>query len=298
MAVTDCAKCGAKMRIETEEVGKDGNGLPIIHRIGYCDSCMSRFDLDVMQNQPKPKEESKKNSSLSVWAFVLSLFGCTSFIAFILSLVDLCQNDKNKKHGLSWAALVITLLYAFVIFSGTLSNNDEEKQNISQISSVEQSSTVQEKESSEPSTSESGEITYATVGQAVTGEKWKISLLEVKQYNEIYEEFYSDKPEVEGNVFVVLFLEAENISSSDDYFNSLYNETYIDGYNVSEKFLINKPDGISAIGGDVAAGKKTKGYIAFEASPDWQEIEFSYKDWIGTSKKHATFKITPSDLSE
>ena len=119
MAITDCKKCGEKIRIVPETVGNDSQGLPIIHRIAYCDNCRIKYDLDYTQIEKTSnasKKEEKKYSTLSVWALVLSLFGITSFIAFILALVDLCQNDKSKKHAGSWFALIFTGLYAFVLF--------------------------------------------------------------------------------------------------------------------------------------------------------------------------------------
>ncbi|MCR4815309.1 MAG: hypothetical protein K5879_10845 [Lachnospiraceae bacterium] len=57
-----------------------------------------------------------KISSLSIWAFILTLLGCTSIIGLVLAIVDLSKNDGRKK-GLSIAALIIQ---AFLFFTGCL----------------------------------------------------------------------------------------------------------------------------------------------------------------------------------
>ena len=76
--------------------------------------------------------EKKKDSALSIWSLILSFFGCTSPIAFILALVDLCKNDKNKRHSGSVIAIIIMIAWACIaIFGGSdkSSTNDScEKQ--------------------------------------------------------------------------------------------------------------------------------------------------------------------------
>lgn len=47
----NCPKCNGELRIVPEQIGVDGNNLPIYHRIAYCDSCMIKKDLD-----EKPKD--------------------------------------------------------------------------------------------------------------------------------------------------------------------------------------------------------------------------------------------------
>ena len=136
-----------------------------------------------------------------------------------------------------------------------------------------------------------------TSGQSVTGDKWSISLLSAKTFTEIAEEYYTEKPE-DGKIYLVLFFEVENVSDEDDYFNYFNIESYVDGYNSEITILMNKPDGIAALTGDVAAGKKLKGQLAWEVSPDWKELEVSYKDNFWTGDKAATFKVTPSDTTK
>ena len=138
--------------------------------------------------------------------------------------------------------------------------------------------------------------TVAKVGQTVTGEKWAISLQSAKVFTEVASEYFKDTPE-DGKVYLVLFFEVQNVSDEDDYFNYLSIESYVDGYNQSIKILMNKPDGADSLTGDVAAGKKLKGYLAWEVSEEWTELEVSYKDNMFSDKKDATFVVTPDDIT-
>lgn len=43
----NCPQCNGELRIVPEQVDVDSNGLPIFHRIAYCDNCMIKKDIDV-----------------------------------------------------------------------------------------------------------------------------------------------------------------------------------------------------------------------------------------------------------
>lgn len=191
-------------------------------------------------------------------------------------------------------------LFAVLLLSFTLSGcsyeTTETNKKVGIISSTEEKK--EELSNEETETANEVKVKPAKVGEYVEGDVWKISLLEAKQYDSIDGEYYSEKPEIEGNKFVVLFFEVENISANDDHFNMFYIESYIDKYSADTEFLINNPENYKNLSGDVASGKKLKGYVAYEVSPDWSEIEFSYKNWVGTSGKVATFLITPDMITE
>lgn len=150
-------------------------------------------------------------------------------------------------------------------------------------------------ESGSTATADNKETT-ATVGEFLSNDKWKITFQSAKQFDKIQgdSEFLVDEP-AEGKVFLLLFFEVENISSADDYFNYLYFKNYIDGYSTDLKILLNDVDDCSVLAGDVAAGKKLKGYLSFEVSPDWKELETSYQEFTGSALK---FKVTPDKLTK
>lgn len=137
---------------------------------------------------------------------------------------------------------------------------------------------------------------YAKVGQIVTGDTWSIALLYAKEYDSIDSEYYSDKPS-EGNKFLVLFFDVKNVSKNNDYFNSMYFEGYADDYSISNSIIMGEPDGMSSIGGDLDAGKMSKGTMIYEVPSDWKTFEISYKDGLWTSHKEATFIINKEDIA-
>lgn len=138
----------------------------------------------------------------------------------------------------------------------------------------------------------------AEVGETVENDTWKVTLRYAKRYTEIKSDdgIYTDKPSKDKN-YLVLFFEAENISKKEDYFNPLYISAYEDGYSAEMKMLINKPDGEENIGGNVAPGKKTKGFVAFEVKPSWGNFEITYKDGITENADKLSFQINPGNLS-
>lgn len=187
---------------------------------------------------------------------------------------------------------IVMLLLSFSLI-GCGPSTTAENTTIGKIEEVEE---IKPEESQEEAKNE--EISPAKVGEFIQGETWKISLLDAKQYDVIPDEYFETKPDIEGNKFVVLFFEVENISDSDEHFNMFFFESYVDDYSIQSKMLLSDVEGYSALSGDVASGKKLKGYVAFEVESDWQEIEYSYKNFIGTSSKEATFIITPDQLSQ
>ena len=189
----------------------------------------------------------------------------------------------------------LLVLFFCLLLTGCVYKTTETNKTVGKIQTSKEAN---EEETKDKVIENEVKVVPAKVGEYVEGDVWKISLLKAKEYNSIDDKFYSDKPEVDGNKFIVLFFDVENISSSDEHFNTLYFESYIDDYSVDETFFINKPDNYSYLSGDVASGKKLKGYIAYEVEPNWKEIEFSYKNWVGTSGKIATFLVTPDMITE
>lgn len=178
------------------------------------------------------------------------------------------------------------------------------------VSDVDSSTNIQDIESAENSegnsndTEKSGSTApednlpeYAKVGQVVSGEKWSIALLYAKEYDSIDSEYYSDKP-AEGNKFLALFFDVKNITSENDYFNYLLFEGYADDYSTNVSLIMGNPDGMSAIGGNLDAGKMSKGYIVYEVPSDWKSFEISYKDGVWTTHKAATFVVNKEDVSD
>lgn len=168
---------------------------------------------------------------------------------------------------------------------------------IQDIKPSEDSQTKTENVSSVENSEPEGNLPeYAKPGQIVTGDKWSIALLYAKEYDSIDSDYYSDKP-TDGNKFLVLFFDVKNVSAGNEYFNNMYFEGYADDYSVNSALIMGSPDGMSSVGGDIDAGKMSKGIMVYEVPFDWREFEISYKDGLWTSHKAATFMVSKEDVS-
>lgn len=126
-------------------------GKEVFDKANNCPNCGCPINLYNLYAQPQEtqqfveeKPKKKKESALSTWAAILSLFGCTTIIALILAIVDLCKNDKDKKHNGSVFALVIGFLYFWIFF---IYSPSEDTSDNTETTSIEQ--TVEENEQSE-----------------------------------------------------------------------------------------------------------------------------------------------------
>lgn len=134
-------------------------------------------------------------------------------------------------------------------------------------------------------------------GNYIESGNLKFSFEMAKQYDEIKQsEYYTAKPE-DGKKYLVLFFEVENISSENQYINMFYHKAYLDDYEIEQKTIMAKPEGYDTLSGDLAAGKKLKGYVCYEVAPDWQKLEFTYTDGISSDSEKYDFVVTPSELS-
>lgn len=110
-----CYQCKSELRIAQEQIGVNQQNVPILKKFAYCDKCRLKGDYEeLLKNQPK------KDSALSIWAAILGFFTFTCFIGGILGIIDLCINDKTKRHLGSWFAIVFCVLWLIVLFSRLL----------------------------------------------------------------------------------------------------------------------------------------------------------------------------------
>lgn len=112
-----CNKCGA-----SNPMYKSENGSGNIKKLqNMCNNANKNYPT----NQINSKKENKKDSALSIWAIILSLFGCTFWIGIILAIIDLNKKDGKRKIG-SICALIISAIYIimFVFNMGNGSNSN------------------------------------------------------------------------------------------------------------------------------------------------------------------------------
>lgn len=81
----------------------------------------------------------------------------------------------------------------------------------------------------------------------------------------------------DGKVFVLCEFEIENNSSRDIASSTMLSfESYIDGYTTSLSLTAMMSSDEPQLDGTIAAGKKMKGVVGYEAPQDWSEIEIRF----------------------
>ena len=277
MTITKCTKCGRDLRVGTEQVGIDKDRLPVIHRFGYCDTCMCKYDLDIVKASVTPATIEKKNSTLSVIAAVFAFFTLTCFVGFIIGLIDLGINDKTKKHLGSWFAVIWFALCGFVFFAVGIS--DEEVKNVTPANVTIQTEEVIEENSNNI------ETTIFHVGEIAEYKDVQVSVISYEQSTG------NDwaKPS-SGNIFIFPEIEITNNSTEEIAISSLVSfECYCDDYKTnfsSNAFMVMSTDDEKGqLDGSIAPGKKMKGVLALEVPSNWSTIEIYYKDnvWLGSN---------------
>lgn len=144
--------------------------------------------------QSVPEQTKQKHSTLSIVAFIISFFGCMSFVGIILAIVDLVKgkNDDNK-HTLSKISLGIAgamFVLSIVLIIGlagsgdtAVADNEPEPavEDVTDIPGTDEEPTEAQEETSEESTGDTIADAALAIGDAVGG------LYE--SYEDIYNEY-------------------------------------------------------------------------------------------------------------
>ena len=114
-----CSKCNHDMRLWTNPQ----NG----QQMASCDNC--RYDMPIYNSSNvNLQNNNAKVSGLSIIAFIFSFLGCMSFVGLILGIIDIAKKDKVKqKHGLSIAAIIISVIWIIIFVFASLSPSSEEE---------------------------------------------------------------------------------------------------------------------------------------------------------------------------
>lgn len=186
--------------------------------------------------------------------------------------VDVVGGLKAKKQmkrpGGCLTALIVFLCLAVLIgaaFASCGSSSKPEKVGESSSSSQQQ----QQQANSSPET--------FGVGDQVVLDGVTVTLLSVTENSG--QNYVSPD---EGKVFVLCEFEIENNSASDIASSTMLSfESYIDGYTTSLSLTAMMSSDEPQLDGTIAAGKKMKGVVGYEAPQDWSEIEvrFSPSFW-------------------
>lgn len=113
-----CTNCGGECRIAPEQVGLDKRNMPVYHRYAYCDKCMIKWDVDVIEGAKKSGDAKPKKyvTKLCIIACVLCgvvwiipmpvmLAYLLAIATVILSIVDLSISPKESAS--IWDVIVL-----------------------------------------------------------------------------------------------------------------------------------------------------------------------------------------------
>lgn len=120
-----------------------------------------------------------------------------------------------------------------------------------------------------------------SIGERVELNNVLVTLIDV--YESAGKDFFEP---TEGNVFVICEFEIENKTSGDISVSSFLSfEAYFDGYaaniDISAITLSEK----TQLDGTIAAGKKMRGVVGYQAPSDWENVELQFSPSFWSSKK-------------
>lgn len=122
-----------------------------------------------------------------------------------------------------------------------------------------------------------------SVGDTLISEDFQITLTDTLTYDIIGTEDNKEVPK-EGKEFLVLFFDIKNITDETKYISAYDFDGYLDDYTINNKYLSNNINNIEELGVNLAPGKKTRGYIAYEVEKEWQEFTICYEDIFEDNK--------------
>lgn len=175
---------------------------------------------------------------------------------------------KQKKHNVFGVLLLVVGIFLMLTAIGG-SGSDGKPQRVTESASPGAS----------VSTTSTPEPEMFTVGNPVSLNDIVVTLVDVSESTGGNYMQPSD-----GKVFILCEFDIENNSDKDIAVSSILSfEAYVDNYatsmNLSAMLSSDKPQ----LDGTIAAGKKMRGVIGYEADPDWNSIEVRFKPdfWSG-----------------
>lgn len=193
------------------------------------------------------------------------------------------NNKGNKKKGLpTWAIVlivvgcVIILPILILVILSIVGINYAEKNGIDIKNYVENITTSR-----------------GTIGDTLNDDTLKITLTNALTYSEI-EGVLSGTPD-DGKEYLVFFFTVENIGDEDTYISTYDFDGYVDDTAIDETVILGTIDGYEEIGGNLAAGKKANGYLAFEVNTNWKKFDVHYKNDYLDSSDSMIFEVVNDD---
>lgn len=279
-----CTKCKSELRTAQEQIGVNEQNLPILKTFAYCDKCKTKYDYDeLLKNQPK------KDSVLSIWAAILALFTCTCFIGAILGIIDLCINDKTKRHIGSWFAIIFSVLMLIaggtVIGCGVSFGGSETEDTVIEVTSdviVSENPEIEQTEQEETEPQD-----YYTEGMSFDSGNLRITINSVDLNYDDYEDEYGLYALEEGMKYVCVSSTYENIGNADAYVSIYDYVCYADGTLMEQYYLF----GDDFINANLSPGRNVSFETFYVVPTDAKEIELEYNELISWSNEKIIIKL-------
>ena len=251
----------------------------------------------------------KKTNGMSVAALILAIvgmvgvvvlgwltFGISGIFALVGLILAIIAKKKDSEDKLAKAAFVVSLIAVILgaltsiscVACGAYVASSDTPSVTTAVTEKAETTVVPSKTTT--AETEAVKKTY-TVGDTITTKKYNFTLTNAINSNVVEGEYKKVAPE--GKTYIVLFFEVENITDTDEFISaSIDSEAYVDDYSATEAYIsFVDYEGLS---GDLAAGKKIKGYVAYEADENWKELEWKYEELFDSET--IEFIIHPEDI--
>ncbi|WP_438434623.1 DUF4352 domain-containing protein [Gorillibacterium sp. sgz500922] len=180
------------------------------------------------------------------------------------------EQKRKKAIYKRWWFWVLVVVVLGIIGANMGGSKDKTVTGPAPSSSEKTSSEVVKASTSPVPTESNQEVAITEVGQTITTKNFKLTVesLEKPEGNDFV------KP-AEGNEFIDVTILIENISKKDYVVSSaLMFEAYQDDFSINQNIMaltLNKK--VGTLDGELAAGKKLRGRLAYEVPKDWKQLE-------------------------
>ena len=124
-----------------------------------------------------------------------------------------------------------------------------------------------------------------------------IEVLGLKEYDSLGKGNTLDKP-ADGKVFLVLFLNVENRTETDDYINPYYVTATVDGTEIENTVLVNDPKGYTTLFTHIQPEESMSGFVVWEVPEKWKTLDVNFDNWKDTDHVLLDASFTRDDLKD
>ncbi len=206
---------------------------------------------------------------------------CQTEIPYAAKVCPQCRK-KQKKGVLKWILIALAAIIVLSLFSG---GGDEESQNVGEIATTGEVSSVSEAydpagtqtANSETTAAATSAQTVFRVGDVIQDGDMQI----VYAASGVYQEDNEFMQPAEGYQYIFIELACANTGTDGDEYISYFNfACYADGYAVEQHY--SGDEGLSAT---LSPGRTTTGFVYFVVPTDAEEIEIEYETNFLTEEK-------------